>query len=113
MRGIARNCSFDIWAVGGTVNHVHILLSIPPGRNLAEVARDLKANSSRHMNERKGGFAWQDGYGAISVSPSQVKAVRAYIANQEEHHRKRSFDEEYLALLNKAGMSYDRDHVLG
>lgn len=104
MRGIARNCDFDILAVGGTSNHVHLLLSIPANQMLVNIVRDLKANSSRFMKGKCKGFSWQDGYGAISVSPSQVPVVRNYITRQEEHHSGRGFDEEYIALLRKAGV---------
>ena len=113
MRGIARNCGFDILAIGGTGNHVHVLLSVPAKLHLVDLVRDLKANSSRFMKAQVAGFAWQDGYSAISVSPSQVETVKRYIANQPEHHRRRTFDEEYLALLDKAGVKYERDFVLG
>ena len=113
MRGIARNCGFDILAIGGTENHIHILLSLPRRGNLVDVIRDLKANSSRFMKTQSPGFAWQDGYSALSVSPSQVEVVNNYIAHQAEHHHKRTFDEEYLALLVKAGVKYEPDLVLG
>ena len=73
----------------------------------------LKANSSRFMKTQVPGFAWQDGYSAISVSPSQLDTVKRYIANQPAHHRKQSFDDEYLALLDKAGVKYEHDLVLG
>jgi len=113
MRGIARNTGFDLHAIGGTENHVHILLALPPRRNLVDVIRDLKANSSRFMKTQAPDFAWQDGYSAISVSPSQIGAVKTYIARQPEHHRSRTFDDEYLALLEKAGVKYESDFVLG
>ncbi len=113
MRGIARNCGFDILAIGGTVNHVHLLLSVPPKQQLADIIRDLKANSSRYMNQKARGFGWQDGYGAISVSPSQVEIVRNYIARQQEHHAKRTFDEEYVAMLKKAGVVFEPNYLLG
>jgi REP element-mobilizing transposase RayT len=112
MRGIARNRGFDIIAVGGTDNHVHLLLSVPPGMHLVELIRDLKANSSRFMKSNVPGFSWQDGYAAISVSPSQVEVVKRYIAGQREHHRRRTFDDELLALLDKAGVSHDKRYVL-
>ncbi len=113
MRGIARNCRFDILAISGTENHVHILLSLPAQLHLVELIRDLKANSSRFMKTQVPGFAWQDGYSAISVSPSQITTVKNYIANQAEHHRRRTFDDEYLALLEKAGVKYEPGFVLG
>jgi REP-associated tyrosine transposase len=76
------------------------------------LVRDLKANSSRFMRTKAPLFSWQDGYAGISVSPSQIEAVKRYIAAQEQHHRKRSFDDELLALLNKAGVAYDKRYVL-
>ena len=74
--------------------------------------RDLKANSSHHLNEHMGGFAWQDGYAAISVSPSQVDVVKKYIEQQESHHSKRTFDDEYIAMLEKSGVQHSA-YVLG
>ena len=111
MRGIARNRGFDILAIGGTNNHVHVLLSVPAGMHLVDIVRDLKANSSRFMKDKVRLFAWQDGYAGVSVSPSQIEAVKKYIAGQEEHHRGRTFDDELLALLNKAGVRYDPKYV--
>ncbi len=113
IRGIARNCRFDLLAVGGTVDHVHVLLSLPANRNLAEVMRDIKANSSRHMRELGVRFAWQDGYSGISVSPSQINTVKRYIANQDEHHRKRRFEEELVLLLEGAGVRFDSAEIFG
>src|SRR5512143_2307264 len=85
IRGIARNCHFGLLAIGGTNNHVHLLLALPSGRNISDVMRDIKANSSRFLRANNRLFAWQDGYAAVSVSPSQRGTVRAYIANQEHH----------------------------
>ena len=102
--GIADNLEFKIVAAGGTANHVHLLIGLPPSLTLAEVVQKLKANSSRWLGE---GFEWQRGYGAFSVSPSLLPAVQAYIRNQEEHHRKRSFEEEIVSLLRKSGVAYD------
>jgi len=82
LRGVARNRGFDILAVGGTNNHVHALLSVPAGLHLVDLVRDLKANSSRFMKTQVQGFSWQDGYAAMSVSPSQVETVKRYIARQ-------------------------------
>ena len=113
MRGIARNCGFDILAIGGTNNHVHLLINLPAGNQLVHLIRDLKANSSRFMKSTVPLFAWQDGYAGISVSPSQVGILKQYIARQEEHHRKRTFEDELLSLLDKAGVTYDKRYVLG
>jgi REP element-mobilizing transposase RayT len=113
LRGIARNRGADTLAIGGTTNHVHVLLTLPSSLTVAQLMRDLKANSSRHLNEQMSGFAWQDGYAAISVSPSQVEIVRKYIETQELHHSKRTFEEEYIAMLDKSGMEHSPDYVLG
>lgn len=75
--------------------------------------RALKANSSRHLNEQISTFAWQDGYAAISVSPSEVEAVRRYLEQQENHHGKRTFEDEYIAMLDKSGVQHSMDYVLG
>jgi putative transposase len=111
IRGIARNCHFDLLAIGGTEDHVHLLLSVPAGKHVSELMRDTKANSSRHMRRSLPGFAWQDGYAAISVSPSQLGIVKKYIANQPEHHRKHRFEDEYITLLQKAGIQFDPSQV--
>ena len=113
LRGIARNCGVDVLAIGGTANHVHILVALTSGVTVAHLMRDLKANSSRHLNEKQRGFAWQDGYAAISVSPSQVEPVRRYIETQDLHHAKRNFDDEYVRLLEKSGVEYSAKYVLG
>ena len=112
LRGIARNKNMDMLAAGGTNNHVHLLLRLPPVRGLSEAIRDLKANSSRYMGETSTRFAWQDGYAAISASPSQVSAVRAYIEDQERHHAKRTFEQELKVLLDKAGVKYEKEYLL-
>jgi putative transposase len=111
MRAIGRNCGVNIAAIGGTNNHVHLLMTIPATSRTADIVRTLKANSSRWMNEIGHKFAWQDGYAAISVSPSQIPAVARYIDNQTEHHRTRSFEHEYVALLEKSGGAFDVDQV--
>ena len=113
IRGIARNREFDLLAIGGTENHVHVLLALPGSRNLSDVMRDIKANSSRHMRELGVRFARQDGYAAVSVSPSQIHVVKRYIAIQKEHHRKRGFEEELVMLLERAGVRFDRSEVFG
>jgi REP element-mobilizing transposase RayT len=112
LRGIARNKNVDVLAAGGTSNHVHLLVRVPPVRGLSEAIRDLKANSSRYMSETGCRFAWQDGYAAISVSPSQVAAVRAYIEDQERHHNKRTYEQELMVLLKKAGVSYEKEYLV-
>ena len=113
IRGIARNRQFDLLAIGGTNNHIHLLVALPPERNISDTMRDIKANSSRFIRTTNRLFAWKDGYAAVSVSPSQRPTVKKYIGNQVEHHRVRSFEDEYLSLLKRSGADFDPDDVLG
>ena len=108
--GIARSEGFTLVAAGGTPNHVHLLIVLPPTIALATAVQKLKGSSSRWMGK---GFSWQEGYGAFSVSPSQVPVVKKYIQNQEQHHQKRSFEEEFTALLRSCGVEYDERFVFG
>jgi putative transposase len=109
--GIAGNLGFKILAAGGTANHIHLFIGLPTSLTLAEVLQKLKANSSRWFGENGVQFEWQKGYGAFSVSPSLLTTVQAYIRNQEQHHRKRSFEEEFRALLEKSGVAYDAERL--
>jgi putative transposase len=109
--GIAGNLGFQILAAGGTSNHVHLLIGLPTSLTLSEVVQKLKANSSRWLGENALKFEWQKGYGAFSVSPSLLTTVQAYIRNQEEHHRKRSFEEGFRPLLDKSGVQYDAERL--
>jgi REP element-mobilizing transposase RayT len=111
LRGIARNHGLDVLAVGGTANHVHILLALPSIVTVSNLVRDLKANSSRHLNEKQRGFAWQDGYAAISVSPSQIEMVRKYIDTQDAHQAKWSFESEYIGILEKSGVRRSTEYL--
>ena len=113
LRGIARNRGVDTLAIGGTANHVHMLLSLPSSLTIAQLMRDLKANSSRHLNEKQRGFARQDGYAAISVSPSLVDALQRYIETQETHHAKWSFESEYVTILDKSGVRRSEEYTFG
>ena len=101
--GIARNEKLKVLAIGGVADHLHILIALPPKLNLSKVICDLKANSSRWLNEKGIRFAWQEGYGAFSVSPSRIGDVQRYIRNQVEHHKKRNFEEEFRDLLGNPG----------
>jgi putative transposase len=109
--GIADNLGFKILAAGGTSNHLHLLIALPTSLTLAEVVQKLKSNSSRWLAENGIKFEWQKGYGAFSVSPSLLTMVQAYIRNQAEHHRNRSFEEEFRALLDKSGIVYDAERL--
>ncbi len=113
LTGIARGKNIPLLAAGGTRNHLHVLLALPPSMPLAKAVQELKGNSSRWLNEVASGFAWQRGYGAFSVSESRWQAVIAYIAGQEEHHRKWSFEQEFLTLLRKSRIEFDPQFVFG
>ncbi len=108
--GIARSEGFTLVAAGGTANHLHLLFILPAPYPLAAAVQKLKGSSSRWMGK---GFSWQEGYGAFSVSPSQAPVVKKYISNQEQHHRKRSFEDEFTALLRNCGIEYDERYVFG
>jgi putative transposase len=107
---IARGEGFALIAAGGTANHIHLLFVLPAPRSLAHVVQKLKGSSSRWMGHD---FSWQEGYGAFSVSPSQVPIVKKYIQNQEQHHRKQDFEQEFITLLRNCGTAYDERYVLG
>jgi putative transposase len=111
--GIARNHRIEVLAVGGTSNHVHLLIGVPGSMPLSEAINKLKSNSSRWMRDQGIEFGWQEGYGAFSVGASQVPAVKEYIRAQPEHHKKRNFEQEFVTLLEKYGVNYDSDHVFG
>lgn len=108
--GTARSEGFSLIAAGGTANHLHLLFTLPATYSLATAVQKLKGSSSRWMGK---GFSWQEGYGAFSVSPSQVPAVKEYIRNQEQHHRKRFFEDEFVMLLKNCGVEFDPRYVFG
>jgi putative transposase len=112
--GIARKNGFKAVAVGGTDNHVHLLLSLPATMTLAKAMQLLKGGSSKWMNDSgANAFAWQQGYGAFSVGISQQADTISYIRSQAEHHHKHGFEDEFLAFLKKHGIEYDPSHVWG
>jgi putative transposase len=97
-------------AIGGASDHVHVLLSVPAILSIAKAMQLLKGNSSKWIREifpKMHSFAWQEGYGAFSLGVSGVDATVAYIRNQAEHHRTRSFREEFVAMLKKHGFRYE------
>ncbi len=101
--GIARNLDLVLYAVGGFDDHAHVFVGIPPTVTIAEIAQKVKANASRWMHEEGGNleFAWQDGYGAFSVSVSQTDATIAYINHQAEHHKRLGYGDELAKILQK------------
>jgi putative transposase len=108
--GITNGKEQKVYAIGGVADHIHILVSIKPNIALSDLVRDIKANSSKWINERefiKGKFKWQEGFGAFSYAQSQLDNVIAYINNQEQHHRKKLFKDEYIELLQKYNVNYD------
>jgi putative transposase len=113
LNGIGSNIHVPVIEAGGTPNHVHLLIALPASITLAKAMQTFKANSSRWIGEHGINFAWQNGYAAFSVSASNRDAVREYIARQPEHHQKHSFEDEFVALLRKSGVSYDPKFVFG
>ena len=111
--GIARENRMKALAIGGVADHLHALLSLPSTMSFAKAVQLIKGGSSKWIHEelRLRKFEWQAGYGAFSVSQSQVKKTIAYINNQKEHHRKRTFEEEFLQLLDKHKIDYDPRYV--
>jgi putative transposase len=113
LAGICRNQNMVSVAIGGIADHVHLLFHLPPTVSLAKSISVLKANSSLWMNERGIKFAWQEGYGAFSVSASNLATVSRYIRNQKIHHAKFTFEDEFLTLLRKHKVDFDPESVFG
>jgi putative transposase len=114
--GIARKHKMTALQVGGTDDHVHALVQAPPIYSPSEIAQYLKGESSKWIHEEFPAlrdFGWQDGYGAFTVSKSDLSDVIRYIQNQREHHRKKTFQEEYLEFLDKHGIEYDERYLWG
>jgi len=111
---ICRDLGADFVNAGGVADHVHIVTTLPRTLSQAELIEQLKKTSSKWiktLGTRHRGFAWQRGYGAFSVSPSQIDSVLQYINGQEEHHRTRTFQEEYRELLRKHGVIFDERYL--
>jgi putative transposase len=107
--GIVRNLDGTPEAIGGVADHVHLLIGLRATKAVADVVRDLKAVSSRWVHDEMhvSKFQWQEGYAAFTVSPSQREHVRGYVLSQEEHHRQRTFQDEYVEFLERAGVRYE------
>lgn len=114
MGGIARHNGFAVMMAGGVADHAHVLLDIPAKLDLAKAVQLIKGGSSKWCNEHlPARFAWQEGYYAISVSPSHREPVSRYIQNQVTHHAKQRFEDELLDLLRKSGIEFDPNDVFG
>ncbi len=113
LAGVAREKNIPLIIAGGTDNHVHLLMALPAAIPLAKAIQDLKGNSSRWMNQHGSAFAWQEGYGAFSVSASNKQAVMDYIAAQPRHHEGLSFEDEFAVLLRRYGITCDPKFMFG
>lgn len=114
MAGTAKDLNGFAIKVGGFYDHAHLLVRIPAKIAVSDFVGQLKANTSKHINDTCGlirKFGWQDGFGAFTVSLSSKDAVHAYIEKQMEHHRKQTFEDEYLAMLKKHEVEYDPRYV--
>jgi len=112
--GIIQDQKHKLIIINGMPDHLHILIGLHPAQSISDLLQDIKANSSTWINKRKlvrGKFEWQDGYGAFSYGKSQVKDVIKYIENQEEHHKIRTFREEYTAFLERFEVEYDEKYI--
>src|SRR2546428_12248015 len=112
--GIVRNQGQKLISINGMPDHIHILIGLKPAMAFADLVREIKADSSNFVNEKKfvhGKFSWQEGYGAFSYGHSQLDTVIRYIQNQEYHHRRRSFKDEYLASLKKFEIMFEEKYV--
>ncbi|MGA8143311.1 MAG: IS200/IS605 family transposase [Candidatus Acidiferrales bacterium] len=111
--GICNTHEIFVHSIGGSDDHIHLLIQIPPTLALAKAISTIKSNSSKWANETGLSFAWQQGYAAFSVSASNIPSVVRYIQSQESHHKKMNFDAEFLALLKKHGVKFDPNFVFG
>jgi putative transposase len=112
--GVVQAKEQKVYAIGGVSDHIHILVSMKPNIAISELVGAIKSNSSRWINERgfiNGKFTWQEGFGVFSYSESQLDNVIGYINNQEQHHKIKSFKEEYIELLHKFNVDYDERYL--
>ena len=112
--GIVQGRGHKLLAINGMPDHIHLLIGLLPDVALSDLIRDVKTFSSRHVNRRgwaRGRFTWQAGYGAFSYARSQLSTVIRYIENQEHHHARQTFREEYLKLLDRFNVEYDERYL--
>lgn len=108
--GIIRNKNQKLIIINGMPDHLHLLIGLKPDKSLSDLVRDIKNNSTNFINEKsfvKGKFSWQEGFGSFSYSDSQLDLIVNYIRNQETHHKKKTFKEEYIEILEKFKIEYD------
>jgi len=112
--GIIKKNGHRLLAINGMPDHVHVFFGMRPVQSISDLLQDIKGSSSKWINNKRfinSHFTWQEGYGAFSYSKSDVDKVIEYIKNQEQHHKKISFKQEYINILNEFGLSYD-DHYI-
>lgn len=112
--GIISNHQHKVLAIGGMPDHLHILIGMRPDQALSQLLKEIKGSSSKWINEKKflaQHFSWQEGYGAFSYAKSDLPRVISYIQHQEDHHRKKSFAEEYREMLEELGYDYDERYL--
>ena len=112
--GIVTNNKQKLISIGGVEDHIHILLGIKPSIPLSDLVRDIKTNSTKFVNQKRfhnGYFNWQEGFGAFSYSHSQLDGVIRYIQNQEQHHQKTTFKDEYLTYLKRYEVDFDENYL--
>lgn len=112
--GIVQNQGHKMLCINGMPDHIHILIGMRPTQSISDLLQDIKGDSSKWINKNdltKGKFEWQEGYGAFSYAPSQLKNVIEYINNQEDHHRKKTFTEEYKEFLSDFLVEYDERYI--
>ena len=112
--GIVKKKNCKLIAVNSRPDHIHIFVGLNPTISIANLVKDIKLSTNKLITENqwvKKTFKWQDGYGAFSYSKSHIEKVYNYILNQEKHHKKQTFKEEYINLLNEYGLQYDKKFV--
>ena len=114
LASVARNIGCEAYRVGGVADHVHLAIRLSRTVTIADLVQELKTASSKWVKTQSpdlAAFSWQRGYGCFSVGPSDLEALRQYIDTQEEHHRKRTFQDEFRSFLKKYGVEYDEAYV--
>lgn len=112
--GIVQSKGQKMLAINGVSNHIHIFINIKPNCSIADLVREIKKSSNKFINENKFTpfkFQWQEGYGVFSYSHSHIDRVAKYVMNQKEHHRKKTFKEEYMEMLQKMNVDYDNKYL--